>query len=170
MIKIEKLSTEQKIDLMFDLINSFRNVKGPMEIALFLQDLLTANDIRNLSTRLRIAKLLLSGITQREICSQVHTSLATVSKVNIWLEEGVEGFKKAISKLPVRYKMPEKLPKGPIEFHLPQTLLALGEYALFKKQNNWLKDLNRGVKNKKNLDKSIHEIYSESYRFKRKHA
>ena len=89
--KTEKISNDEKVTLMFDLINSFKNLKDLTEIANFLQDLLTANEIKNLSVRLRIAKLLIAGKSQREIVLATHSSLGTVNKVNIWLEKGGEG-------------------------------------------------------------------------------
>lgn len=166
--RIEKLSPNEKIDFMFDLINSFSIVRSPTETAFFLQDLLTANEIRNLSVRLRIAKLLLSGKTQREISQEVHSSLATVNKISIWLEEGGEGFKKVIAKLPIKYNLPKKLPRGPIEFHLPQLLLATGQYLVAKSQQTVLEKFKKGIEKKRVLDKSLIQASSDYYRIKKK--
>src|SRR3990172_5004862 len=115
----EKFSKEKRLELMFDLINSFRIVKNPIETADFLQDLLTSKEIKNLSIRLRIAKLLLSGNTHEEIVKTLHCSFATVAKVSSWLSQGGKGFKEVISKLPVKYEIPKNLPPIPIEFQLP---------------------------------------------------
>ena len=149
---------------MFDLINAFSIPKGAIETSLLLQDLLTANEIRNLSVRLRIAKLLLNGWNHRQICQELHTSLATTTKVSLWLEQGGEGFKRVISKLPLRYKMPEKLPPGPIEYYLPQILSAVGKYVLVKRETKLLEKFKEGVENKKLLDKSLQEAFDEHYR------
>ena len=70
MVKIDKLSPDKKADLAFDLINSFKYLNNTSDIANFLEDLLTASEVRNLSVRLRIAKLLLNGKSQREIASE----------------------------------------------------------------------------------------------------
>src|SRR3990172_6434224 len=98
----EKFSKEKRLELMFDLINSFRIVKSPVETADFLQDLLTAKEIKNLAKRLRIAKLLLNNVTYEEIVRTVHVSYATIAKVSVWLSQGGEGFKKVIARLPVK--------------------------------------------------------------------
>ena len=45
----ERFTKEERLELMFDLINSFRVVRNPIETADFLQDLLTAKEIKNLS-------------------------------------------------------------------------------------------------------------------------
>ena len=162
--KFEKLSKEEKIGLMFDLINSFNVVKGPFKTAQFLQDLLTANEIRNLSIRLRIAKLLMAGKKHREIQDELHTSLATITKVRGWLEQGGEGFKAVIKKLPLKWKLPKKLPARPIEFQLPQALIALVQYGIASNQEKRTSRFLEDIENKRDLDKSLRKIFSEYYR------
>jgi len=162
--KFEGLTKEEKLGLMFDLINSFRIVKGPLETALFLQDLLTANEIRNLSIRLRIAKLLLSGRTHREIQDELHSSLATITKVRSWLERGGDGFNNVIAKLPLKWEMPKKLPQGPIEFHLPQALLALAQYSIAKSQQKTAEEFIKEIENKKKLDRNLRKLFDTYYK------
>lgn len=164
--RLEKLSREEKLELMFDLIASFSIVKKPLETSLFLQDLLSANEIKNLAKRLRIAKLLLSGMTQREIAQDADVSLATVNKVGLWLDKGGEGFKNVIQRLPRKWAMPEKLPRGPIEYHLPQALLALTQYAVAKSQDKHIEKFLGKVRDKEILDRSIRKEVSEYYRLK----
>src|SRR3989344_1336213 len=132
--KIDKMSNEEKMDLMLDLIYAFGIVRKPLETAVFLQDLLTANEIRNLSIRLRIAKLLLFGKNQREIIDELHTSFATINKVKVWIDRGGEGFKNVIGELPLKWDIPKKLPRGPLEYHLPQALIALVKYGVASSQ------------------------------------
>ncbi|MBU0569567.1 trp operon repressor [Patescibacteria group bacterium] len=146
--RLDKLTREEKIELMFDLINAFSIVESPTETAFFLQDLLTATEIKNLAKRLRIAKLLLENLTQREIAKKVSVSPATVNKVNLWLARGGEGFKKVIEKLPAKWDIPKDLPRGPIEFHLPQTLLTVVQHSVAKSQDkksrgSWLEWMKR---------------------------
>lgn len=162
--RLERLSKEEILDLSLDLINAFRLVKTHFQTALLLQDLLTAAEIKNLAKRLRIAKFLLAGSTQREIADKLHCSLATVTKVNVWLNRGGEGFKGIISKLPERYKMPKNLPPGPIEYNLPQVLLLLTQYALAKRQSGQLEKFVEDVEEKRVLDKSLQEAFDEEFR------
>jgi TrpR-related protein YerC/YecD len=161
--RIDKLSTDQKIDLMFDLINSFSQVKNPTDSAKRLEDFLTANEIRNLSVRLRIAKLLLAGITQREISSEFHTSLATINKINVWLNERGDGFRNVISNLPLKWKKPTKFSKGPIEYHLPELIIAMGQYVVVDKQERTIKKFIDKVEEKKNQDREIERFNKETY-------
>jgi len=117
-----------------------------------------------LAKRLRIAKLLLEGKTQREVAQTVKVSLATVTKVNLWLTQGGKGFKKVIGRLPKKYKLPSKLPPGPITFHLPETLLTLASYGLAKNQEKNLEKFLEGVENKQILDKSLRGAFNEEFR------
>lgn len=161
--RTDKLSKDQKMDLMFDLISSFSQVKGPTDSADFLEDLLTANEIRNLSVRLRIAKLLLANVSQREISREIHTSLATINKVNIWLSERGGGFRKVISKLPLKWEKPTKFPRGPIEYHLPELILASTQFYMANKKEKRVNEFIKGVEDKKNTDKQINQLNKEIF-------
>ncbi|OGM88721.1 hypothetical protein A2614_00665 [Candidatus Woesebacteria bacterium RIFOXYD1_FULL_40_21] len=164
--RVEKLSRNEQMELMFDLINSFRIVKEPIETANFLQDLLTAKEIKNLAKRLRIAKLLLADNTFEEIVRTLHVSYATITKVSMWLSQGGKGLEEVISKLPVKYDMPKNLPPIPLEFQLPNALFALVQYTKAKSQNSRLEKFLEGVKGKEATDRSLKEAFSEE--FKRK--
>lgn len=165
--RVEKLSRNDQLELMFDLVNSFRIVKSPIETANFLKDLLSSKEIKNLSKRLRIAKLLLNEIHYEEIVRTLHVSYATVAKVSTWLGQGGEGFKKVISKLPRKYNLPKNLPATAIEFQIPAVLTALAQYSVAKNQNENLERFLSGVKEKESLDRSLIESFSEEYKLRK---
>ena len=166
--RFEKLSKNYLIDLNFDLINAFSSVKNSLETALLIQDLLTANEIRQLAIRLRIAKFLLStDNTYREIAKELQCSPATVTKVAIWLERGGEGLKKVIAKLPTRYELPKKLPQGPIEYHLPELLLALAKYSISTSQRKRTEKFMSSVHEKDTIDKELRERFGEEFAFQK---
>ena len=150
--RYEKLSRNDQIELMFDLVNSFRLVKSPVETINFLQDLLTVKEIKNLSKRLRIAKLLLSDKTHEEIVRNLHCSYASVAKVSVWLSEGGKGFRDVISKLPLKYDIPKDLPPVPMEFHLPKVISTLYKYTKASSQNKDLEIFFEGIKAKEAAD------------------
>src|SRR3990172_89152 len=159
-----RMTREKQLDLVFDLINAFRLLNNPMDAGLFIQDLLTADEIRILAKRLRIAKLLLNGYTQRQVVDEVKCSFATVTKVNSWLDQKGSGLKKIISRLPERYPLPSNLPRGPIEYHLPQTLLAVAEYYIAKKQGKPAEKLVDTLKEKESLDRSLQKVFDEEFK------
>ena len=165
--RIEKLSKNELFDITFDLINAFRLVKSPIETAQLLQDLLTVKEIKNLSKRLRIAKLLISGKTQKQIVIELHCSYATVTKVSIWLNQGGEGLRQIISKLPGKYQKPKNLPRRPLEFQLPQLLLTVAQESLYQNQQRKIQDVRKlyeNLNNKRVIDKALKDMFDKDFR------
>lgn len=163
----EKLTRGETLDLTFDLINAFQIVQTPFETTMFLQDLLTHSEIKHLAKRLRIAKLLLEERTQRDIAHEVHCSLATITKVSLWLSQGGEGLKHVLSKLPTRYEIPKNLPPIPVEFQLPKVLYALAQYSAAKRQGDKIKNLETflsSLEGKVVFDKSIQEAFDQEFK------
>lgn len=155
-------------DLVFDLINAFKSIKSTEESVLFLQDILTAHEIKNLAVRLRIAKLLLKNISQRDISIQLHVSTATVTKVNSWLNQKGDGFRDVISRLPIKFDIPTKRIKGPIEYHLPEILAAGVQYGIASSQNKFPNELIKNVENKKFTDKFLKQKSEDYYKNRNK--
>lgn len=154
-------------DLIFDLINAFKAINSTNESALFLQDILTASEIKNLAIRLRIAKMLLDDEKHRDISRDLKISIATVTKVSAWLNKNGEGFKKIISRLPTKYDIPTKPIRGPIEYHLPEVLLTSAKYLVAKSQDYKVKKLIEGLKDKKSIDKELKQISDDYYKHKK---
>lgn len=102
--RVEKLTKGEQESLVFDLINSLVQTQTVGEVALFIQDLLTKSEMKMLGKRLRIAKLLLSGMTYEEIEKNLHASHTTVAKIAAWLSERGDGFRKIIQRLPKQTK------------------------------------------------------------------
>jgi uncharacterized protein YerC len=162
---LERLSKEDQIGLVFDLINSFSVLKKPYESALFIQDLLTATEIRNLAKRLRIAKLLVKGgMSQRDVSMEVDVSLATVGKVNMWLERSGDGLRNVIKKLPEKMHVPKNFPRGPIEFHLPQTLIYAAKSAVAGRQDKIPRGLINKMEVKRGHDNEYRKEISEQFK------
>lgn len=98
--RIEKLSKKEQESLVLDLVNAMVQAQSVSEAALLLQDLLTKSEMKMLAKRLRIAKLLLSGMTYKQIEENLHVGHSTVAKIAAWLAERGDGFRKIIEKLP----------------------------------------------------------------------
>ena len=106
--RFEKLSKSEQENLFVDLLNALVCTENLSDAALFLQDLLTRKEAQTLSKRLRIAKLLITGMTYEEIGKDLHASHATIAKIAIWLNERGDGFRKIVEKLPERKVEKEK--------------------------------------------------------------
>ena len=88
--RLDKLTKTDHEGLVFDLINAFAVVNNPTDSALLMHDLLTKSEINNLSKRLRIAKLILSGKTHDEITKE-YTAVSVLSPASghgLWKEVG----------------------------------------------------------------------------------
>ena len=82
-----------------DLFKAFLMLKNVDEVARFCRDLMTEDEIEELSNRWLVAKLLNKGLSQRTIASKTGVSLATVSRVNYWLKKGMKGYKLLLERL-----------------------------------------------------------------------
>lgn len=149
-------------DLIYDLINAFREIKSVNESVEFLQDILTASEIRNLAIRLRIAKMILKNIPQRDISFDLKVSTSTITKVSGWLNLKGTGFREIIKRLPEKVSLPTKIVKGPIEFQLPKILEITAQYAISKSQTNPAEKLIKSSNEKRSVDK-LHKMATEDY-------
>lgn len=161
--RFDKLTKTDYENLTFDLINAFALVKNPDDSALLLHDLLTKSEIKNLAKRLRIAKLLLSEIKQEDIVDELHCSFATITKVKIWLDEGGEGLKKVIQKLPKRMSKPS-VPRTYPQPNLPHILIAAVQELGYGKQKKRVEKFLDSLEKKHLIDKQIREMVNEEFR------
>lgn len=105
----EKLSQQERDEVISDLIYAFVNCKTVGEVSLFLQDILTRSELQLLSRRLRIAKLLLEGKTYDYIVGSLHVSHTTLAKVALWLADKGDGFRNIIKTLPKKEEIKDPL-------------------------------------------------------------
>lgn len=168
MKRVNKLSKNKELDLIFDLINAISLVNNPEKASLLLQDLLTPVEIKNISKRLRIAKLLVGGITQKEITDEMHCSFATISKMSIWLEEAGFGVKEVVTKLPKRQEEVDFVGNRFRQYRLPEAIWE--DYLNLKAftQRKRVEDLMKNSELKKELFDKIQEAVEDIYKKKPK--
>ncbi len=170
--RLEKLSKPMQEELFFDLIVAFSLVKSAEDSALFIQDLLTEFEVKILSKRLRIAKLLLGGMKYDDIMDELHTSRTTIAKVGAWLAERGEGFKKVIRKLPEPEKIKEWWEKADWEklmaryprYFWPLTLNEGSKKFRTQKRKKLTKGALEGLDQKRRVRRRIQKIADEHYR------
>ncbi|MEK7517664.1 MAG: YerC/YecD family TrpR-related protein [Patescibacteria group bacterium] len=92
---MDKASLEKDKKL---LVATLRKLKSSKDLSLFLDDLLTEEEILDLAQRIKIAKLILDGKTYDEIAEKVKTSTSTVSKIGQIIKYGKGGLHKALVK------------------------------------------------------------------------
>lgn len=81
------------------LMQALTLLQNEKEAAAFCRDLLTLDEITELSLRLEIATMLNQGKTQRVAAKLTGTSITTVTRVNQWLKRGKGGYKLVLERL-----------------------------------------------------------------------
>lgn len=162
--RLDKLSQKDHEGLTIDLVNAVVQSKSSADAAFFLQDLLTKSEMKMLSKRLRIAKLLLSGLTYENIKNQLHVSHSTVAKIAVWLSEKGDGFRAVIEKLP---KQKEKdsivsewdtLKRKHSLYFWPELLLEEIIKSANDRQKQRIKDVLIGLERKSQLHKNLEKL------------
>lgn len=80
------------------LVATLRKLKASKDLSIFLDGLLTEEEILDLAQRIKIAKLILDGKTYDEIAVKIGTSTSTVSKIGQIIKYGKGGLQKALDK------------------------------------------------------------------------
>jgi TrpR-related protein YerC/YecD len=78
------------------LVATLRKLRSSKDLSLFIDDLLTEEEILDLAQRIKIAKLILDGNTYDEIAEKVKTSTSTVSKIGQIIKYGKGGLRKVL--------------------------------------------------------------------------
>lgn len=91
----DKLRCEMT-DLLFKAILKLETIDECYD---FFEDLCTVNEIKSMSQRILVAKMLKDKKIYSNIVNETGASTATISRVNRALEYGCDGYKKILKKL-----------------------------------------------------------------------
>lgn len=75
------------------------SLKTEKEVASFLRDLLTLQEIKTINQRFEIAHLLHQGLPYSKIAKLTNASTTTVTRVSHWLKHGKGGYQTALKRL-----------------------------------------------------------------------
>ena len=93
--------TENWKDTLTDkLCDAFLKLETRQEVYDFLEDVATIGEIKALSQRLEVARLLSRAKTYPQIAQQTGASTATISRVKKFLDYGVGGYKIVLNQTP----------------------------------------------------------------------
>ncbi|MBR7143079.1 MAG: helix-turn-helix domain-containing protein [Clostridia bacterium] len=81
------------------LFKAILSLKDQQECYAFFEDLCTVTELKGLSQRLEVARLLRQGITYAEIAEKTGASTATISRVNRSLAYGSDGYRIVFERL-----------------------------------------------------------------------
>lgn len=64
----------------------------------FLHNILTPSELEEISIRLQVVKMLMDGVSQRDVAKNLGVSMGTVSRGSRELKYGADGFKKVLQR------------------------------------------------------------------------
>lgn len=85
-----KFGFNQKTNSLFKAIISLKTVKAAER---FFRDLCTIDEIKEMSERWQIARMVNRGLSYREIAVKLAVSTTTVARVALWLNNGAGGYR-----------------------------------------------------------------------------
>jgi len=88
--------TNQDIEYLYEAILKLENSE---ECQRFFEDVCTVNEIFEMAQRLKVAKMLDTGMPYHQIVSETKASTATISRVSKSLIYGAEGYHLILKKL-----------------------------------------------------------------------
>ena len=86
----------KKTDDLFKAILSLKDIK---ETEKFFRDLCTIDELKIMTERWEIAKLINEGLSYRKIADKLNVSTTTIGRVALWLNNGEGGYRLALDRL-----------------------------------------------------------------------
>ena len=90
------MTESQQNDLTLNLCRAFAVLNDPESVRAFLDDIASPGEIRAMSQRLEVARLLSESKTYPEIMKLTGAGTATISRVKRCLDYGPGGYKRVI--------------------------------------------------------------------------
>lgn len=81
-----------------ELADAIVSIKSNALAESFLHNILTPSELEEISVRLQIVKLLIEGVSQRDVAKKLGVSMGTVSRGSRELKYGTDGFKKVLQR------------------------------------------------------------------------
>jgi TrpR-related protein YerC/YecD len=94
----KKMTKRESEELFYKLCVVVSETNKVEDAAKLLRDLLSFTEVEMIAKRIKIAEMLIEGMTYREINESLKTSNATIFKVQEWLNVSGDGYRKAVEK------------------------------------------------------------------------
>lgn len=105
--KRKKLQKRDRNEIVIEFCEALAAIKTSGEAAVFIKDILTEQEIEMLATRLRIARLLLEGLTYQDIEFRLKVGHTTIARISEWLRVSGGGYKMVVSRVKKREPKPK---------------------------------------------------------------
>ena len=94
-----KLSKKEVEKIFYQLCLAISQTKNPKEAAELLRDLLSFPEAEMIAKRLKIAELLIDGLTYQQISERLKTASNTIARVHEWLKISGDGYLQAVERM-----------------------------------------------------------------------
>ena len=101
-MKLRNIEPQLKVGAAQQFYQTLASLKTTGEVAKFLRDVLTFEEIDEAARRFEVARMLDNEKTFREIAAKNKMSTATIARINSWLHHGTGGYQLALRKLAQR--------------------------------------------------------------------
>jgi TrpR-related protein YerC/YecD len=81
------------------LCKAFLTLKTPSECKRFLRDLCTITEMRAMTERFQVARLIDEGVPYREISKKTGMSTTTITRIAEWLRHGKKGYSLVLKRM-----------------------------------------------------------------------
>lgn len=102
------MNSKLKSEMTDHLFEAILELKTIEECYNFFEDLCTVREIKELSQRFEVAKLLFEGAKYSDITKKTGASPATISRVNRCLNYGADGYKTVLSRLAKKLRLDDE--------------------------------------------------------------
>ena len=93
------MADDWKTDDAEALVDALLSLKSRDEAERFLRDILTLNELRDLSMRWSVARLLDQGLHYADISLRTGASTATITRIASWLHHGEGGYRLLLDRM-----------------------------------------------------------------------
>lgn len=94
-----ELEQNLKSDDAQKLYEALAKLEKPEEVAAFLRDVLTLEEMEEMIRRFKVAQMLADGMTVRRIAAETKMSSTTISRINYWIHHGTGGYGLVLNRL-----------------------------------------------------------------------
>ena len=84
------------MDKLQEIVRRLAEINDPGLLERFFREILTPNEVRDLSSRWELVKLLEKGVSQREIARRLHLSLCKITRGSRQLKKPDSALRKVI--------------------------------------------------------------------------
>lgn len=157
----KKLSKREQDELFIRFAKVLSTLRGSVEAANFIRDLLSEQEALMLARRIWIAELLQQGYTYEHICRDIKVGPGTIAKVQHWMETYGDGFriviKRSKNQPPQKQELTEwrQHKKRYPMYYWPQLLLEEMVKSANKRERERLLRIVSGLRDKTKLSRDL---------------